>query len=259
MKHVKVAVWFSIAGLTLGVPLSGVAVDQPKKPAQPSFQEENKKPDTAIRVVQAQKIKPATAPGMPEYKPPKRDSPGGRVSGGTRGPGREVFVFSVLAPDHTGLTVSEQPSLYWFISSSTSLPVELTLMDPQATKPILETRIPHPIQPGVHRIRLADHGLRLAPGVPYRWFVAVVPDTDRRSKDIVAGGVIERIESPEGLSAKLAQAGKAKAPHIYAEAGLWYDALGAVSDLIETAPNDPALRRQRASLMVQVGLPEIGE
>lgn len=260
MNYLKIAVWFSIGGLTLGMLLYGVAVgDQPKNLVQERVKGKNMKPDTAVRIVQAQSTKPATAPGMPQYKPPKRGAPTGRVAGGTRGPGREVFVFSVLAPDHTGLTISEQPSLYWFISSSTTLPVELTVMDPQATKPILETRIPLPIQPGVHRIRLADHGVRLSPRVPYRWSVAVVPDTDRRSKDILAGGAIERIELQEGLSAKLAQEGKTKAPHIFAEAGLWYDALAALSDLIDAAPNNTVLRKQRASLMEQVGLPEIAE
>src|SRR5262249_9720599 len=54
---------------------------------------------------------------MPVYKPPLRGAPGGRVGGGTRGSGsvRDVFILSALAPDHMGLTVAEQPSLYWFI------------------------------------------------------------------------------------------------------------------------------------------------
>jgi hypothetical protein len=35
--------------------------------------------------------------------------------------------------------------------------------------------------------------------------------------------------------------------------------LASISDLIEAAPNDRGLRQQRASLLKQVGLPEIGE
>jgi hypothetical protein len=95
--------------------------------------------------------------------------------------------------------------------------------------------------------------------VPYRWFVAVVLDSGRRSRDVLAGGAIERVGLPEGLGAKLAQAGKGELPFLYAEAGLWYDALAAISQLIEAAPHDPTLRRQRASMLAQVGLPEIGE
>jgi hypothetical protein len=212
-------------------------------------------------VVEAQTQAPANALAAPVYKPPLRGAPGGRVGGGTRGTGggREVFVLSVLAPDHTGLTMQEQPSLYWFISSVASSPAELTVMDPRATQPVLEVRIPSPVQRGVHRIRLADHGVRLSPGVAYRWYVAVVPDPDRRSKDILAGGTIERVETPAELSAKLARASKTEVPFLYAEAGLFYDALTAISELIETAPEDPGLQKQRATLLAQVGLPAIGE
>ena len=107
--------------------------------------------------------KPGAAPSgdakagvEPVYKPPLRGAPGGRVGGGTRGTGREAFVLSVMAPSHTGLTTSEQPVLFWFISASTSNPVELTVVDPQKTDPLLELRIDPPVAPGFHRVRLSD-------------------------------------------------------------------------------------------------------
>jgi hypothetical protein len=168
-------------------------------------------------------------------------------------------VLSVLAPDHTGLTVQEQPSLYWYLSKSTTYPIELTIIDDQTTKPLLERRISGPVQPGVQRVRLADDGVRLSLGVPYRWFVALVIDPDKRSRDILAGGAIERISPPETLRAKLARTEKTQVPSIYAEAGLWYDALTAISDLIDTAPNERVLRRQRASLLEQVQLTEVAQ
>jgi hypothetical protein len=87
----------------------------------------------------------------------------------------------------------------------------------------------------------------------------VVPDSDRRSKDILAGGAIERVETPQELKAKLAQTAKKEAPFVYAEAGIWYDALGAISDLIEAAPQDQELQKQRAAMLAQVGLPSITE
>jgi hypothetical protein len=202
---------------------------------------------------------PANAAEAPVYRPPSRGAPGGRVGGGTRGPQGNVFLLSVLAPDHSGFTTTEQPSLYWFISGPTSLPVELTVMDPQGVQPILETRLPSPVKPGVQRVRLADYNVRLSPGAAYRWFVAVVPDADRRSKDILAGGAIERVATPEELKTKLAQAAKKDLPFVYADAGIWYDALGAMSDLIEAAPQDQELRKQRAAMLAQVGLPTISE
>jgi len=133
------------------------------------------------------------------------------------------------------------------------------VMDAQGIQPILETRIPAPVQAGVHRIRLSDYNVRLSPGAAYRWFVTVVPDADRRSKDILAGGAVERVEISGELKAKLVRAAKTELPAIYGEAGLWYDTVAAMSDLIEAAPQDQALRKQRAALLSQVGLTGITE
>jgi hypothetical protein len=196
----------------------------------------------------------ATA-SAPVYKPPLRGAPGGRVGGGTRGTGREAFILSVLAPAHTGLTTSEQPVLYWFISSPSSHPVELTLVDPQKSDPLVELRIEPPVAAGVHRVRLADHGVRLAPAVSYNWYVAVMPDTGRRSKDILAGGTVERVSMPDGLATKVSGTSKADLPNLYAEAGLWYDAIAALNDLIDQSPGNQALREQRSALLRLVGLP----
>jgi len=225
MKYLKLITWSFVAGLVLGPSLSSLGAD-------------------------------ATAP---IYQPPKRGAPGGRVGGGTRGGQQNTFVLSVLAPDHSGFTTSDQPSLYWFISTATTLPVEITVMDADGIQPIVETKLPEPVTAGVHRIRLSDYNVHLKPGAAYRWFVSVVPDADRRSKDITAGGAIERIEMPEALKAKVAQAKKTDLPSIYAEAGIWYDTVAVMSDLIDAAPQDQALRQQRTALLRQVGLTGITE
>lgn len=245
MKNVRTTLAASlVTGLLFGLPMTGFSQDsKTNKPSDQNLKDQGK----------------ITRTSAPVYTPPKRGAPGGRVGGGTRGTQREVFVLSVLAPDHSGFTTKEQPSLYWFISNSTSLPVEVTVMDPQGVQPILETRLPSPVKAGVNRIRLSDFDVRLAPGGAYRWFVSVVPDSDRRSKDIMAGGAIERVEMPEGLKAKLAQAPKSDLPSIYAEAGIWYDTVAAISELIEAAPQDQALRKQRTELLSQVGLTGITE
>ena len=224
MKHLKSMVWSSIVVFLLSMPLPLFAAD-------------------------------AT---VPVYIPPSRGAPGGRIGGGTRG-GGNIFVLSVLAPDHSGFTTSEQPSLYWFISKPTSLPVEVTLMDPQGVKPILETQLPSPTEAGIQRVRLADYNIHLAPGAAYRWFVAVVPDADRRSKDILAGGAIERVDLQDDVKAKLAKASDKEVPFVYAQAGLWYDALNSISDLIDAAPQNQELQNQRTALLKQVGLPSTNE
>jgi hypothetical protein len=215
---------------------------------------EPKDPKTPKRESQRQA---ATAP---VYKPPVRGEPGGRVGGGTRGTQeRDIAVLSVLAPDHTGLTAKEQPSLFWFISAQTTLPVELTIVDPNADEPLLQIPIPSPVVRGVHRLRLTDYGVRLTRGVAYQWSVAVVTDAARRSRDVLSSGMIERIEADRDLVPGLSEARQEDLVALYAQAGIWYDALEAVCDFIDRSPDDKAARSDRAALLMQAGLPEISE
>lgn len=249
MSYLTTALWASALTFTMGIPCPGIAAaDQPARSQAQGIEDQSKRSAAAV--------------GMPVYNPPKRGAPGGRVGGGTRGAGDDLPVVSVLAPDHVGLTVREQPSLYWYLSKTTTYPVELAIIISQGiqpTTPLIEKRIPAPTQPGVHPIRLTDFGVRLSTGVQYQWFVSLVRKPDRRSNDVIAGGFIERVAPPEAMAVSLAQAGNAKASHVYAQSGFWYDAVMTLSEMIDAAPKDHGLRQQRAALMKQVGLPEIAE
>jgi hypothetical protein len=204
--------------------------------------------------------KASTADSTPVYKPPLRGSPGGRVGGGTRGASLETPVsLSVLVPDHVGLTLQSQPDLYWFISRKPSQPVEFILTEKDAAKPLVEARLKPLEKAGIQRIRLADHGVQLRPNVLYKWFVAVITDPGRRSRDIVSGGMIQVEPASPELSARLNQAPKAKQTFVLAEEGSWYDALAGVSERIDGSPKDLSLRKQRAALLEQVGLNEAAE
>jgi len=196
---------------------------------------------------------------LPVYQPPLRGAPGGRVGGGTRGMGEELIALLALAPNHVALTVQEQPVLYWYLSKPAKYPVELTITIEKDTQPLLEKRIPLPSRAGIYPLRLSDFDIRLSTGIPYRWFLALIPDPDRRSRDIVAGAIIERVETPETLRSRLLKASREEFPNIYAESGIWYDAVMAVSNLIDDAPGNPVFHRQRAALLEQVGLSAVAQ
>lgn len=198
--------------------------------------------------------------GKPVYKPPLRGAPAGRIGGGTRGATeRESFSLQVLAPDHVGYTTQDQPCLYWYISKTTTYPIEVTVTERHAVKPLVEKLLKAPEQAGIQSVCLAAYDVRLRPNVPYKWFVTLVTDAEHRSKDILAGGIIEMVKVPETLSARLKSVESGRAPFIYAEEGYWYDALGEISRMIEASPKDTDLRQQRASLLEQVGLSEAAE
>jgi hypothetical protein len=196
-----------------------------------------------------------TTTATPVYQPPLRGTTaGGRIGGGTRGTGEQSITMSVLAPEHPGLTVSAQPRLYWYVSENVDIPAELTVVDKHSADPLLELSVAAPIQRGIHALDLEQQGIRLEPGVRYEWYVALVVDPQQRSNDIVAGGEIEFVSPAADLEGNLASAGEGSGPVIYAEAGIWYDAIDAVSLLIAQNPTDAARREQRAALLDQVGL-----
>lgn len=230
-----------LLGWAVGMPVPGQAAEgQGRSPAAPNVGAEHQ---NSIQ---------STA-DMPVYVPPKRSIPKGRVGGGIRG--GEGPALYVLAPDHVGLTKDEQPSLFWYLSKTTSLPLEFTFIDSRAVKPLLEKRLASPSRPGVQRISLKDLEIRMEPGVQYKWFVTLAVGKEASSKDVVAGGTIERIPYVELLV--LCQGLNGNAVNDLAKCGLWYDAIATLSDMIEAAPEDRKLKKQRAALLQQVGLWEV--
>ena len=195
---------------------------------------------------------------FPVYKPPKRGAPGGRVGGATRGDHEAYLIVEILAPERIrGLTSHDQPELYWYISKPTDTPIEFTLIDEEAIEPLIEVRIPQPAMSGMQRIRLSDYGIHLKKDKMYRWSIALVLDPERRSKDIVAGARIEQALASEIPRDKLAGADLLQATYINAEAGLWYDAIGSISQAIQADPHQSRYHEVRAALLDQVGLGEI--
>ena len=188
------------------------------------------------------------------YRPPMRGAPVARIGGGTRGIGDTTLELAVLAPDHTGLTTKEQPTLYWYVSEPVPARLEVTVINDDAIDPALEEVVATPGHAGFQKIDLAKSGTRLEPGLEYRWFVSVVADPGQRSNDIVASGTIKRI-TPEGtLKSRIAGADERALVGIYAEEGVWYDAIDGLSRMIEKSPDNADLREQRAVLLEQVGL-----
>ena len=187
------------------------------------------------------------------YKPPLRGAPAARVGGGTRGLDANTTL-TVLAPDHAGYTAQSRPKLFWYISGPANMTVEMTINKPEAVEPVFEHTLKSPTNASIQSLALADYGVELQPDIEYEWFVALVPDPQQRSNDVLSGAVIKRVALDSNLQTKLNQVSKAEQARLYAENGLWYDSIETLSEQIATQPGDRTLREQRAQLLEQVGL-----
>jgi Domain of Unknown Function (DUF928) len=197
---------------------------------------------------------------LPLYQPPKKLTPRARVGGGLRGTDGSDPVIVALVPDHVGLTVKKTPVLNWFLSKPTIYPTKFTLVNVGSVTPLHEGLIPTPAHAGIQSINLKDWGLVLEPDVQYRWFISLVRDPDSPSKDIVAGGVIERCEFNTCLVEMQVDLNcDQQSVRRNASSGFWYDAMACLCELIDTNPSDQSLRRHRAALLNQIGLFGVAE
>ncbi len=144
--------------------------------------------------------------------------------------------------------------LYWYASKEITAPVEFAIVRPNVAEPVLEVRLPGPFKPGIHAIDLGQLGARLDEEVDYEWFVSVVFDAAQRSNDVTAGAGIRLVGAGDALRGQFGAAGSRAEGAEYATAGIWYDAIAALSSKLAGNPTDSAAAGQRAELLRQVGL-----
>ena len=273
MKTNKLTWGVTILGLAVGI--SSLAMGEQenvRKSSEPSAMPEKialltkkvaKAPkvfvDTSLVRLAEDQARPASKISEPLYQPPRRGAPGGRVGGGTRGPSPGLPLLYALVPDHVGVAAEEQPSLVWYLSKNTSFPLEFTVVEVMGVEPILEVALTSPMEAGIHILSLAQYDLRFESGKTYQWFVSLIPDPARRSKDVIAGGMLEIKSLPENIAEAVNQATPDAATKLLAKAGFWYDAMGVISHGIQANPTDRALHDVRAALLEQVDLNTVAQ
>lgn len=217
----------------------------------------------------------------PEFE--GNEPPGGRVPGGTRhkpaysralnfsrslGTRQRYFVenssiLTILSPQGIGYTISKQPRLYWHLSKIVENPVIVTItyVDPlekEGTRPIFKM----PIQvshTGIQVFDLSKYNIELEIGLKYQWSITVSTGDGDDLKKFMSSSTIQRVEPADELVEKVNHVEEKEKPSVYAKAGLWYDAISSLSDLIEKYPTDKTLQSQRSDLLEQVGLGNIVE
>ncbi len=200
---------------------------------------------------------PAPAPGTVQFTPPKTKAIGlkRQVNAGSRSGGRASAVPVALVPDGLGLSSSEQPVLWWFLSQPTTAKVEFTLNRGFVT--LVKVELPAATTAGLHKVDLANATkstpVKLAPGTPYEWTVRVKQGDDPATDPVTVGWVEYRPVEP-GLQAKLGTASQTQLPALYAAEGYWYDTVNLLA-APKPHPDLPPLLRQVGLIDVVVTVP----
>lgn len=174
--------------------------------------------------------------------PPDASAPSGsRTSSGVRGNcSGEPGGTAILAPrSHVGQSISPYPTVSWFIADTAPLLMNVSLYQIENGQEILLETLELETTPGLMQSTLAANQPPLKPDHQYLWQLVVICDPNSPSSALVDTVFMDVVSLPADLEAALAQATTPQArATLYAEAGLWYDALAAAAD------EDPPTTRQ---------------
>lgn len=224
-----------------------------------------------------------------QFNPPDRGAPGRLIGAGTRfsQPMEEVTRGSMgnlgrrqtpitidgqtldswlvaLVPSSSlgnyGLTLDEYPSFYIQMPSLPGTRLEFILLNELGDR-VYETSYLVNDRSGIIRIDLPRHANLLPLEVEqiYTWQVRLKLNPDSIVTDYLVQGQIERFEAEATLAKDLAEATPEEKLVLYAQTGLWYDALHTLAQLRQANPNDPQLASEWAQLLQSVGLEAIAE
>jgi hypothetical protein len=198
-----------------------------------------------------------------KFKPPSKGAPIATRGGASRS------AFKVLVPkENSGFTTQAQPTFVISIPPSIGgskmkrtdkISICLTEQGAAPETSRFQATFAGPTAHGVIHLSLQDSGFAgLVEGKVYDWAIGVTADGQfdcvARNAKAGADGAIARIQPDATLQAKIASAKPPELPAVYAEAGIWYDAVQTLSDLRRDQPTNFRIQRDWESLLGSVEL-----
>ena len=170
-----------------------------------------------------------------------------------------------LAPQSSGLTMTDQPTLYWYMSYWWKGDIELTLNEFGASEPAIEYLIKRSDCDDninddlICHLRLVDHDVHLKPDKEYEWFIFIVMDPEQRTSDWLASAFIRYTKPSKQLTESLKLSSLEQQYQVYKQEALWYDAIDYLSVQIVKSPNNQALRKELATWIKPAEMPLVAD
>jgi hypothetical protein len=214
----------------------------------------------------------ATKPALAEYKNPETgdDAPNSQTTSiaATRGvcnssadsaeQKANSTTLTALAPySHVGKSTATNPTLTWYVSDRESYPLEFWLYEFEPSrydgkgKAVYQAKLAS--SAGIMTHSLPTEQVNLTPGKDYIWQVAIICNPNSPSQSLVVNNQIKVVEIAPTVTTQLnTTSDVVTRANIYAQAGLWYDALAEVA----TQPNDPQATELTIKLLSQLAATE---
>ncbi|WP_242046699.1 DUF928 domain-containing protein [Cylindrospermum sp. FACHB-282] len=157
--------------------------------------------------------------------------------------------------DVWGLTTNKYPTFWFYLPYTTELAdasVEFILQDSEENE-VYKNAVSLRAKPGIISVTLPSTARPLEINKNYRWFFKV-SCSGEQSVPYHVEGDIQRVELNTSLEKQLAAAQERDKIFIYAENGIWFDALTLLAQLRKDRPNDVSLVSDWRSLLYSVKL-----
>ncbi|MBH8574480.1 DUF928 domain-containing protein [Nostocaceae cyanobacterium CENA369] len=194
------------------------------------------------------------------FKPPKRGDPPASSGGSTRGSScltGNKSLTALIPANKLGLTFAKHPTFFWYVPTSEVKTAKFIILDRKERKSLYQTTLPLPRNPGIMSFTLPESAPPLAVGKTYYWYFTIVCNSEDESENPSVDGWVERTQPELSLSQALAKADLRKQPTLYAEAGIWHEALITLVQLRRSEPNNLKTRLDWKQLFTSVGLSAI--
>jgi hypothetical protein len=205
-----------------------------------------------------------TIPGGPRFIQPIEDMeapPTPRVRSVRSCENFPQAIFTALVPENKiGRTVSDYPTFFFYLPQTDAELAELILEDESGNQ-IYQQDLTIKNLSGVIGVSIpANTNVPpLEVGKDYTWKFTVVCDAQDRSSDQLESGVVRRVELSPDILSELEKADPRQKTVIYAQNGIWQDALGTLAAARRANPNDTDLAADWESLLDSVTLREIAK
>ncbi|MBD2438438.1 DUF928 domain-containing protein [Nostoc sp. FACHB-110] len=216
-----------------------------------------------------------------EKEPENRGAPNDRQGAGTRGDCPNVNIpLTALIPLRQqnlnqkqekpinaspnqislGLTVNESPTFWFYFPYQPQEinSVKFVLLD-EENNSVTQEPIPITISetPGIISVRLPSTTKPLEIGKYYHWYFLVDCKPQSRTDDLSVEGLVKRVEPNSAIMSRLKTSKPEELVVMYAQAGIWQDAISILGELRRKHPQDPRLAADWQDLLKSVDLSHI--
>ncbi len=184
-----------------------------------------------------------------------RGNPDRTAGGGSRNLLSTQRLISLIPQGKLGLTFKKRPTFFWYVSEPKAKTAEFLLLDENEEEVYgIEFNIPK--EKGIFAFTLPDEAPALELNKRYHWHLAVF--SNRESIDAInVDGWVERTKPNLSTQIKLNKLEAKKRSKIYADDGIWHDAITHLVQQRCIHPNDSQVMLYWNQLLTSVGLNEI--